>query len=59
MLYVELLKALYGLLWLALISYNKLRGELEDLGCINNPYDTRIVNKLVKGLQLTVAWDVD
>ena len=40
MLYIKLLKALYGLLQLALIFYNKLRGEVKGLGFIINPYDS-------------------
>ena len=39
MLYVRLLKALYGLLQSALLFYRKLRSKLEDFGFEVNPYD--------------------
>ena len=47
MLYVRILKALYGLLQSALIFYRKLRSELEDFGFEVNPYDLCVANKTV------------
>ena len=38
-LYVELLKAMYGQLIAALLWYNKFRGDLESIGYVFNPYD--------------------
>ena len=59
MLYVKLLKALYGLLRSALIFQDKLRGKLEDLGFIVNPYDPCVAKRLVDISQLTVTWHVN
>jgi hypothetical protein len=59
-LYVKLQKALYGLMWVSLLFYRKLRKELEDLGFMVNPYDPCVANKDVgDGKQLTVIWHVD
>ena len=57
--YVELLKALYGTLWAARLFWEKLSGRLLEWGFTINPYDSGVVNKLVNGKQLTVVWHVD
>ena len=59
MLYVKLLKALYGLLRSALLFYKKLRGDLENMGFEVNPYDLCVANKDINGSQMTVTWHVD
>ena len=59
MLYVQLSKALYGMLRAALLFYKKLRGDLEDLGFEINPYDPCVANKMINGKQITVCWHVD
>lgn len=60
MLYVQLYKALYGLLRSALLFYCKLRGELEDYGFKINPYDPCVANKITESWhQHTVVWHVD
>jgi hypothetical protein len=38
-LYVEVLKAIYGMLEAALLWYKTFRKDLEDIGFIFNPYD--------------------
>eukprot|EP00957_Ditylum_brightwellii_P101280 7717577-Ditylum_brightwellii.AAC.2 len=43
-LYVKLRKALYGCLKSALLFYNKLVGDLQDLGFKVNPYDPCVAN---------------
>eukprot|EP00934_Nitzschia_sp_Nitz4_P008823 Nitzschia sp. Nitz4//scaffold544_size3429//46//666//NITZ4_009268-RA/size3429-processed-gene-0.4-mRNA-1//-1//CDS//3329554276//8813//frame0 len=58
-LYVELLKALYGTLRAARLFWELLSGKLQDWGFTRNPYDSCVANKLVNGKQLTVAWHVD
>jgi hypothetical protein len=59
-LYVRLLKALYGLLRSALLFYRKLRGELEAYGFEVNPYDPCVANMMTpSGKQMTVMWHVD
>ena len=58
-LYVKVLKAIFGMLKSALLFYNKLRKDLEDSGFEINPYDTCVANKIVRGTQMTVVWHVD
>jgi hypothetical protein len=58
-LYVKMLKAMYGLLRSALLFYLKLVKDLIDYGFELNPYDPCIANKIVNGKQMTVAWHVD
>ena len=58
--YVELLKALYGTLRAARLFWEKLHGKLvNEWGFVPNRYDSCVVNKMVNGKQLTVAWHVD
>ena len=58
-LYLELLKALYGLLESSLLFYKKLVRDLEEIGFEINPYDPCVANKMVDGKQLTITWHVD
>ena len=57
--YVELLKALYGTIRAARLFWEKLSGHLQEWGFIPNPYDPCVVNKDINGKQCTVAWHVD
>ena len=59
MLYVQLSKALCGMLRAALLFYKRLRGDLEDLGFIINPCDPCVANKMINRKQITVCWHVD
>ena len=58
-LYVELLKALYGTLHAAWLFWEKLSGKLQEWGFEPNPYDSCVVNKMINGKQCTVGWHVD
>jgi Reverse transcriptase (RNA-dependent DNA polymerase) len=58
-LYVQLLKAVYGTLQAALLFYKKLKKDLESIGFKINPYDPCVANRTVKGKQHTVTWHVD
>lgn len=58
-LYVELLKALYGTLQAAIFFYKKFRKDLESQGFKINPYDPCVANRMVNGHQHTVTWHVD
>ena len=58
-LYLELRKALYGMLKSALLFYRKLRSDLESIGFVVNPYDPCVANMEQGGSQLTVVWHVD
>ena len=56
-LYVELVKALYGTLCAALIFWCKLTSK--EWGFVINPYDWCIANKQINGQQCTLVWHVD
>jgi len=58
-LYLKLLKALYGCVRSALLWYQLFVGTLERIGFKLNPYDLCIANKLVEGTQCTIGWHVD
>jgi hypothetical protein len=50
-LYVKVLKALYGMLQSSLLFYKKLKKDLEEIGFIINPYDPCVVNLWINGKQ--------
>jgi hypothetical protein len=58
-LYVEMLKALYGMLQSSLLYYKKFRKDIESIGFVVNPYDPCVANRIVNGKQHTVTWHVD
>jgi hypothetical protein len=58
-LYVQLLKALYGTLQAALLFWQDLSGHLKEWGFELNPYDWCVANKMVNGKQCTILWHVD
>jgi hypothetical protein len=58
-LYVELLKALYGTIRAALLFWRMLSAKLVEMGFEINPYDWCVANKTVNGRQCTVLWHVD
>ena len=53
-LYVEILKAIYGMLEAALCWYRQFRSDLEEYDFVFNNYDPCVANKVVKGKQQTV-----
>ena len=58
--YVELLKTLYRTLQAARLFWEKLQTKLvNEWGFMPNQYDSCVVNKMVDGKQLTMAWHVD
>ena len=57
--YVELLKALYGTLRAARLFWETLSGKLQEWGFTLNPYDSWVTNKYVDGQQCTITWHVD
>jgi Reverse transcriptase (RNA-dependent DNA polymerase) len=57
--YVRLVKALYGTLKAAMLFWKKLTGVLEGWGFVVNRYDRCVANKTVNGKQCTVIWHVD
>jgi hypothetical protein len=58
-LYVEVLKAIYGMLAAALLWYKTFRKDLEDNRFVFNPYNPFVANKKVQGLQQTIVFHVD
>jgi hypothetical protein len=61
LLYVKLLKAIYGLLKSALLFYRKFVDDLKKYiwPFIINPYNPCIANATIAGHQMTVTWHVD
>ena len=58
--YVELLKALYGTLRAACLFWQKLSKQLiDEWGFTPNKYDDCVVNKMINGQQMTVVWHID
>jgi hypothetical protein len=58
-LYVELLKALYGTMRAALLFWKLLSSKLVSWGFVINPYDWCVANKMIDGKQCTILWHVD
>ena len=58
-LYLKLLKALYGCVQSALLWYKLLSTTLQGDGFELNLYDTCVANKIIDGKQCTIAWYVD
>ena len=58
-LYVQVLKALYGMLQSSLLFYRKFRKDIEDIGFEVNPYDPCVANRTVSDQQQTVVWHID
>ena len=58
-LYVILLKTLYGTLQSALLFYKKLKLDLEGIGFKNNPNNPCDANRMIGGKQHTVTWHID
>ena len=57
--YVVVLRAIYGMLEAAILWYKKFRKDLEEEGFSFNPYDPCVANKEVNSSQQTVVFHVD
>ena len=57
--YVKLLKALYGLLLASVLFYKKLLGYLKEYGFVLQRYDSCVANKVINGKQCTIVWWFD
>ena len=58
--YVELLKALYGTIKAVKLFWQKMTNHLvKDWGFTINPYNSCVANKVIKGKQCTIVWHVD
>ena len=58
-LYLRVLRAIYGCIESALLWYELFSSTLVNMGFIINPYDKCIANKIINGKQCTIAWYVD
>ena len=58
-LYLQLLKALYGCVQSALLWYDLFTNTLKVDGFVLNPYDACVANKIVNDKQCTIVWYVD
>ena len=57
--YLRVLKAIYGTLRGALLYYQRFRADIEKLGFEVNPYDPCVANMELDGSQCTLVWHVD
>jgi hypothetical protein len=57
--YLQMLKALYGMLQASLLYYKKFRADVESIGFEINPYDPCVANKNTNDMQHTLVWHVD
>jgi len=58
-LYLHVLRAIYGCLESALLWYNLYSSTLQKLGFTLNPYDLCVANKVIDGSQCTIVFYVD
>ena len=58
-LYLQLLKALYGCLRSALLWYELYSTKLQKMGFALNPYDTCVANKIINGKKCSIGYYVD
>jgi hypothetical protein len=58
-LYVRLIKAIYGCVKSALLWYDLFHGHIKDMGLVLNPYDSCVANFTIEGKQCTIASYVD
>ena len=58
-LYVRVLRALYGCIESAMLWYKFYAETLEGMGFEINPYDRCVANKMINGKQCTIVWYVD
>ncbi|CAJ1968996.1 unnamed protein product [Cylindrotheca closterium] len=57
--YVRVLRAIYGMLQLSLLFYNQFQNDLEAKGFVFNLYDPCVANKVVDDKQQTIRFHVD
>ena len=58
-LYMHIIKAIYGLTVSVMPFYKKLVKDLKNYGFVVHPYNPCVANKMVNGEQMTVSWHVD
>ena len=55
-LYVRMVKALYGTLTSALLFYKQFKNDIEEIGFQVNPYNPCVANKMEVNKQLYGMW---
>ena len=58
-LYLEILRAIYGMLEASLLWHRKFKRELEEIGFAFNDYDPCVANRQVRDNQHTIRFHVD
>ena len=58
-LYLRVLRAIYGCIESAMLWYRLFSSTLEDMGFVINPYDKCVANKEINGSQCTIVWYLD
>ena len=58
-LYMEVLKAIYGMLQSSVLFYKKLKKDVQEIGFVINPYEPCVANRVVDNRQQTITWHVD
>ena len=58
-LYLRVLRAIYGCLETSLLWYNLYSTTLQKMGFELNPYDLCVANKMINGSQCTIVFYVD
>lgn len=58
-LYVKVIRALYGYLESSLLWYEQYTKALKEMGFVMNKYDPGVANKLVDGSMCTVVFYID
>ena len=58
LLYVKVIKSLYGLLKNAILFYNNLVKNLEYRVPKTNTYDPCVLNEIINGQHITVTWSL-
>ena len=58
-LYVRMLKVLYGMMVSSLLYYKKVRMDIEEIVFRVNPYNICVAHRMIKDKQQTLCWHVD
>ena len=58
-LYVWMLKALYGMLVASLLYYKRFLDDITKIGFERNQYDPCVANRMINNKQHTITWHVD
>jgi len=54
--YVRLLKAMYGTLTAPILWYKLFASTIMEMGFVINPYNLCVANREINGKQMTICW---